>query len=351
MNSQVYAVSLSNNIRDIQEDIFGLNGTNTIVAGSSWGELQNIQPHPFCKLQLGNIRYPGGQVSNWWNLKRGWFLNPLEYPAGITYHPAYDNTNPFNLDNGLDAFKANSDMLNANPIWSVNTLTSNKEYQTAFMFAARAKGFTVKNIELGVEYYLEYDNYKEKYPSPITYIKDMYDWTGYLKNLNVNSIHPFGNTKLAIVGSNSNSKDPGRRREWLNCILDDMQANPSLAQNIDAITIHDYFGAGSIHFNGLSNLMSPDDAKCMINQAYTTTQDLYDNEFLDIANKTGKEIWMTEYNLYDRTVYSVHATWAHGLTIALKSLRYLEQPLVTKLCMHTMTGDGGWASFLVMPMG
>jgi hypothetical protein len=213
------------------------------------------------------------------------------------------------------------------------------------MFAARAKGFPVKNIELGVEYYLEYDNYKEKYPSPITYIKDMYDWTAYLKNLNVNSIHPFGNTKLAIVGSNSNSKDPGRRHEWLNCILDDMQANPSLAQNIDAITIHDYFGAGSINFSGANNLMSPDDAKCMINQAYTTTQDLYDNEFLDIANKTGKEIWMTEYNLYDRTDYSVHANWAHGLTIALKSLRYLEQPLVTKLCMHTMSGDGGWASF------
>nr|MBK9653208.1 hypothetical protein [Bacteroidota bacterium] len=146
--AQTITVALSGTVRAMPDDIFGLNGTNTIVQGSSWGELQTANPHPFCKLQLGNIRYPGGQVSNWWNWKRGWFLNPPEYPAGITFHPAYDITNPFSLINGLDAFKANSDLLNANPIWSLNTLTSNKEYQTAFMFAARAKGFSVKILNL-----------------------------------------------------------------------------------------------------------------------------------------------------------------------------------------------------------
>nr|MBK9653209.1 hypothetical protein [Bacteroidota bacterium] len=177
-------------------------------------------------------------------------------------------------------------------------------------------------------------------------MNDMYDWTGYLKNLNVGGNYPFANTKLAIVGSNSNDKDPGRRREWLKCIIENMQATaPGITHNVDAITIHDYFGAGSIGFTGTTPLMNNEDVKCMINLAYTTTQDLFENEFKDIVTKTGKEIWMTEYNLFDRNDFSVHGTWAHGLTIALKSLRYIEEPNVTKLCMHTMTGDGGWASF------
>nr|MBK9653148.1 hypothetical protein [Bacteroidota bacterium] len=342
VQSQTIIGGLSQTTRVIPVDMLGLNGTNTLVTGSTWGELQNLNPHPFCKMQLGNIRYPGGQLSNYWNWHRGWFLRPYEYPPNISINNSYDFTNA--LANTLADFKPNYDLLNAKPIWGMNPLTSTKEYQAGLLFAAKSNGFGVDNIELGNEFYLEYDQYLQAFPSAKSYILKMFDWSTYFKGIHLGTQYPFSSSKIAVVGAISNGNDPGRRRMWLQCILDEMDKDAVASASVDAITLHDYFGAGSAFFGGGSGVMTDVQAQCMINQAYTTTEDLYANEFAAIHNH-GKEIWITEYNLYDRTPFSVHATWAHGLTIALKTLRYMEEPLVTKVCMHTMTGDGGWASF------
>jgi len=57
------------------------------------------------------------------------------------------------------------------------------------------------------------------------------------------------------------------------------------------------------------------------------------------------EVWITEYNLFDRTG-PVRGTWAHGLFSAVLTLIFLQEPRITMATYHSLYGNAMFTAIL-----
>jgi hypothetical protein len=88
----------------------------------------------------------------------------------------------------------------------------------------------------------------------------------------------------------------------------------------------------------------------MLVRPFAAMDELEQSELLDIEN-SGKQTWITEYNLFDRGDYYIHGTWAAGLFAAAMTLNWLEDENITKINMHTMVGNAVWSNVFAMTDG
>ncbi|MBK9639039.1 MAG: hypothetical protein IPO63_15075 [Bacteroidetes bacterium] len=323
----------------IPYDLFGFNGANTLKADQSWNDLlQNTTP--LTRLQDLNarvLRYPGGTLGNYWDWRKGWFLSSHDIPNGILLPEKYDpevptNQGNYQFDNTLETFLKCLSSSFAKPMWQMNLLTSDFSYQLAILYASKTKGVTSEYVELGNEFYLGDSDNRLIFPNVDHYAEKAMEWSSRIK-----SIPPFSITKIAALGAESAyESEPGRRRLWLGRLLENLNGN----SDIDAITLHPYFGA---KFTGNNNQPCPSNISTSnIRSAFATiiqeSRDFVNDEIAQIAN-TGKETWITEFNLFD-TKHAIHGTWFHGLFASSMLLTYLEGQNVTKIMPHTLSGDG-----------
>ncbi|MBK9400468.1 MAG: T9SS type A sorting domain-containing protein [Bacteroidetes bacterium] len=313
-----------------EEPIYGYNGSNTIEPGKSWQDYANVDL--LKEKNVKSLRIPSGTTANYWDWRAGWFLKEHELPEGWLYEKEkYKAANPGG--NEMINIKPHVDELGASPVYLFNMLTSDFHYQLASLYRAHQINLPVKYVELGNEFYLNEAHHRNKFPNASDYALACNDWTSQLK-----AISPFADVKVAVIGCDEGDDSPGRRRLWLERVL----ANLDPQAQIDAITIHQYYGngLGSQPFSG-----SNANLKTMLSRPFKEIERLKGHELLLINSFNEGSLsayplktWITEFNLRTSGQGTI-GTWAHGLFHAAMALSYLESQNINSIITHTMSSD------------
>jgi hypothetical protein len=312
--SQVIQVSLGSST-NLADDFLGYNGANFLRADQPNYDTQWIVDS-LATLYPSTVRYPAGLPSNYWDWRTGNFIQKLK--------------EGWILPKDFGSIKKTSDyttirtMLEGNaavPMLSMNILCSSKENETAGLMFANSLNIPVKYIEFGSELYHDRLNYLDEFPSAESYATRCNEWAAFIK-----SIPGFQNYKVAAVGAQPNS-DPAfsRRNSWTKKVTD------VLNSNVDAITLH-YYNSG--RWGKYDD--TEENLHIMFQAPFEQIADEKAN--FDMARAHNKEVWITEYNHYDRG-RCLHDTWAHGLFLAAQTLTFLEDTVITKALCHTITTD------------
>ncbi|HQF28174.1 MAG TPA: hypothetical protein PLD36_06130, partial [Bacteroidia bacterium] len=346
-NAQTYEISLPGNVREMPEDILGFNGQNTFESTSTWNEINSNNLNIF-KLSPSTLRYPGGTVANFWDWRKGVFLNKSEFTEDIDLPENYKGKNQFtNKENGIGNYFLNCLKNNSTPLLDLNILSSNFHYQLGSLYEAKLYGFNNFYVELGNEFYLGSKENRQVFPTVKHYIDRALKWTDGLKN----GTYPFfNNVKVAVVGAESDQSNPGRRRLWLNTIINEVVKVPE----VDAITVHIYLDSDIADIVNTTNGTTTPPYTCCdavpanseqifkkgILNAFQGTNGIIQDEIAAIGT-ANKEAWITEYNMLnsDKSI-AVNGSWFHGLFVAAMTFEMLQNSTITKIIPHTLIGDG-----------
>jgi Secretion system C-terminal sorting domain len=334
----------------MQPNYFGFNG-NTIRDQTSWYDLDNDALLSNSPIRL--LRIPAGTVANYWDWRKAWFLEERDLPNNWFYFQTlYSTPAPSTVpkENDFSYVSLNNRRICGDVMVCWNMLTSDFEYQLASLYKLHKENLRVKYVELGNEFYLNDKQYKDVFPSVINYTDKSNEWCKRLKE-----ISPFStNVKVAILGADiSPNGIPGRRRLWLDKVLENIDASDPNKQ-VDAITIHNYIQSG------LNNsLFLNSDVTTMLANSFKEFHDLNQETLLKIRianlNKFQNhplEIWVTEYNLLENNKNNKNiGTWAHGLFNAILALSYTENELITKIISHTMISDAVFGNYFDSNLG
>ena len=338
--------------RDIPDDYFGVNGSNTIDVDDNgnglhtWEILHTNQVPTTQLFTLVNknwdiLRYPAGTLSNYFDWRSGWYIQEKHLPSGWLYDKFNYRRETNYLGNQTMDFAKNLNLFGGKPILGLNLLTSSVYTEAAMMYAMSEVNVPVNYIELGNEFYLSDEHYKKVFPSSLDYFLKAKDWVSKIRALQIPKL---GDIKFAIVGEEINDAAIGRRKMWLSTILDNIQPG----DEINAITFHNYFSVGFSKDDPANPCKSHSTTKMRryLHQQFEMLDELESATFQAVRNvNQGKlvghelDIWITEFNtLDDESPYT--GSWLHGLANAAMLLKYLETPEITKVINHTMLSDG-----------
>jgi hypothetical protein len=340
-----YEIFLPGNTRDMPEDMLGFNGQNTFDASSTWNAMYVGNSNIF-NLSPSTLRYPGGTVANFWDWRKGGFLNKSEFTEDIELPASYKDRPVFNnKENGINNYFLTCVKNNSTPLLDFNILSSNFHYQLGSLYEAKSVGFNKFYIELGNEFYIGLKENRKVFPTVQQYLKRAITWASNIKG---GSYPPFSNIKLAVVGAESTESNPGRRRLWLNNVLKEVTNMPG----IDAVTVHIYLDSKiadiANHYNTSGASLQCCDGgngnpevifKEGILNAFQDTKEIVQDEIAAIG-RANKEAWITEYNMLnnDKSV-AVNGSWFHGMFVAAMTMEMLKNPTITKIMPHTLIGD------------
>ncbi|MBP6511309.1 MAG: T9SS type A sorting domain-containing protein [Bacteroidia bacterium] len=333
--------------RDLPEDFFGYNGNNTIAADQgtgiqTWDDIFNASTPYLLNKSITLARIPSGTFANFSDWRTGWPIPERDLP----FNWFYDKTTYKQLNDGLgnemNDMRKNLQLQGARPMLCMNMLTSKFLYELASIYRLQEVNLPMGYLELGNEFYLNDEYYKEIFPSVNDYIARAEEWANSFSSL---SLPQTSNTEIAIIGADGNESSAGRRKLWLEKVLEGLSATT----NIDAVTIHDYIGTGlpddpSTTCSFFSSPMHTylykyynkafKDGELIKSRSFDLIRQYNSTKF--IANPL--EIWITEFNNLDDD-NSFIGTWPHGLFNAAMALKYLETPEISKVVSHTMTSD------------
>lgn len=284
-----------------------------------------------------SFRYPSGTHANYWEWQTGWFIDNQEIlPKN------YKNLKSLGYD--LLEFKKIIDCTGAKPIFVLNLLTKDLNDQLAMLEKAQAIGLEVKFIELGNEYYNT--GYKKTYMNifekPIDYITMANQWAKVIKQ-------HYPEARIAVVGNDrdreaweqfqGNWAKPLKARlyVWNQIVVDNM------SEDIDAMTIHIYASpilGTTLKKDKVSEyLIKKNLQDATLRRAILTLPFIV---FEKVKEKQSilpddKNIWITEYNLLDKTK-TISSTWLHGLLIGLITLKTLEIKATELINYHDLVG-------------
>jgi len=315
-------------------------GINTQTAnGPSWSD--QLFMTRLAGLSLGNMRYPGGTIGNYWDWKTGAIkaVDDKDPAKGPTKGNMSSNNiyRPEELDNGVIAS-------GAMPIFMVNMLTSNLSYQMEMLASAAGMGLPIKYVELGNEFYLSYTQGGDAtYKDPATGLYDKYgDYANvpyhyatakqYADTCEyyISEIHKlYPDAKIAFQGvvddpTAAYFKNSPRTVNW----------NADMKRYITStkyLTIHDYPNIDDYPNHGTRTPAG----------ALKITLDQYKADMAFVAaTYPGYKVWFTEYNNktdsnnggFRRNLYA--GMWIHGIISSLSTAYLMTSPQVEITCIH-----------------
>ncbi len=334
--------------RSLPEDIFGYNANNMTASDASgtplqsweilfnWDNLSNGKKF-FSDKQVTLMRIPAGTLSNFSDWRTNYHLIERDLPFDWFYDKNSYKLPMNRTGNSYDHLKLNLEKVACRPIIAMNMLTSTFFFELASFYSLNENNLPLRYIELGNEFYLTDEYYKEIFPSVNDYMDKALLWAN-----DINDITEFQNAEIAVIGAIADDSDYGRKREWLNQVLERLK----VTNHVDAITLHDYIKEGGVGLPCTGSLLESGIENFLLNP-FLHISDIQNKEFLKIqqfnATYDPKEIWITEYNLDDDNDLRT-GTWAHGLLAAVLTLKYLETPEVTKIVSHTMLSGGKYGN-------
>ena len=293
----------------------------------SWGNQSFIDSVQNLNIQL--IRYPGGTESQYFDWQTGRSVPASLWTNGTLFNHSYIGTAP-HISYPLSELHYFYQQTGIKPVFCLNMLTKTLSNQIQMLQTAASLGIPVHYIELGNELYFNVTDFTNKYPNPIDYVLDVKNnWIPQLSSL-------FPNAKIAVIGSYdgltdlNNNTVPPRIYTWNDTLF---------AQNVgaDGITFHYYIPPNT------TTLSNPN-----ITQALAAPFKHWQTMKINTVDKVtnGMECWITEYNLNDgnQTTYSIASSWTHGLYTAALFSQMLEEPKITMLLNHQITGSPAFAS-------
>lgn len=293
----------------------------------SWGNQSFIDSVQNLNIQL--IRYPGGTESQYFDWQTGRSVPASLWTNGTLFNHSYIGTAP-HISYPLSELHYFYQQTGIKPVFCLNMLTKTLSNQIQMLQTAASLGIPVHYIELGNELYFNVTDFTNKYPNPIDYVLDVKNnWIPQLSSL-------FSNAKIAVIGSYdgltdlNNNTVPPRIYTWNDTLF---------AQYVgaDGITFHYYIPPNT------TTLSNPN-----ITQALAAPFKHWQTMKINTVDKVtnGMECWITEYNLNDgnQTTYSIASSWTHGLYTAALFSQMLEEPKITMLLNHQITGSPAFAS-------
>ena len=307
--------------RLLTPDWFGINSQNSMRDGI-WIADSNVLAH-IPQLHPKVIRFPGSDVANWWDWKKGWVIDDPRLPdqyAGLTP-----------MQNTLENYKIFLTTCHASSLFVLNMITSNLQYQIGMLKHADSIGIPIKYIELGSEYYLSLEDSGtifSVFPTAESYGTACTQW--------IDSIHHyFPKAKIAAQGA-FNRSGPIRRLTWDTSMIKTLSGE-------NAISYHHYYNASATENNGYGDgLYTMSDIPEFMYRPFKGWNILRTQDLPTV--RKGREVWITEYNLQD-TQIPVHGSWGHGLFVAAQSLLYLESTLIRHVYFYCMDGAAYGAYF------
>jgi acetyl esterase/lipase len=278
-------------------------------------------------LGLNLLRYPGGTESQYFDWKTGKIL-PISLWQNGTLSSFRELATTPHLAHNLAQLKSFTDYAKVKPVFCLNVTSSSLSDQLMMLKQAKSLGLPVEFVELGHELYAAEQDFTKAFPSPSAYANEMKKWADSIRfNFPLAKIAAIGATKdiLLSVGKPM----PLRVRSWNDALI---QQN----LNVQAFTLHNFFRHNMPLFG--SNF------QIAINASFTEW-DRFKKFAIDSIPKS-KEIWITEYNIADstNTSYTVASSWMHGLFVANIFNQMLEQPQITMMLNHQVSGPAPYAA-------
>jgi hypothetical protein len=323
LDSSPVIVSLSYYTRPIRPYFCGLN-TETIT-GPDWSIPAFI--NAIASLVPGALRYPGGEVANYWDWQTGWIL-PHTYKPNLP-------PNPYTLTDLKTAVTATG----ATPIYVLNMLTSDLENQITMLRAAQNLGLPVSLIELGSAFYLDGPEqaYAAKFPTGADYVKEANRWAAALKTL-------FPEVQVAAIGL-PDTVSSGRASGWNDALF-------KTAIGVDAVALRHFANINTVlNIKTLPSKGGDESRQNLADEATAlaaknAVTDVLIQSFENVSNMmrlmdyrpSPMGIWLTEFGM-DSTIYAAHGLWLHGLFGAALVMQYLELVPISVACLYNVAGD------------
>ncbi len=248
----------------------------------------------------GTIRYPGGAIANYWIWQSGTIDKPATTSGAGKYKPGRVQDYGFTLRTLLGIVRETGTI----PVFDLNLLSSTLSDQLRMLRTAQGLGIPVRYVELGNEFYLDFNTYLKAFPSAISYARTVAQWAPAIRAA-------FPSAQIAAVGSLP--QNSARERSWNRTLL-------SVAgKYINAVTLHDYSGP-------IVKDPSPAQALAAAQSSWRSTQAVL------TAIPSHYRIWFTEFNLDQRSLSTGEpargTTWLHGLYVAESVALFDQSPRV-----------------------
>ena len=311
----VFVLELDQNIRKIPE--FGLNG-NTI-RGPSWSNLTFNDSVKTMSPKL--LRYPGGNVSNYWNWNEGWF-HPQSFLDTVLVDTIYTMPNGWSnlnqIDIKLNTFKAALNQINSDGIYVLNMMSSSLENHLEYLQNAMDSGLTFNYIEMGSEFNHENPFSEIKFPTSGDYARTTNLWIDSIKDI-------IPDVKIGLVAGNR-GPEFSRAWNWNDSICE-------IVNDADALIWHLYLYLQD-------NDTTYTEKQILGYPFYKVPKYEQWRGFKDTTSLIQDyKIWVTEYNLFDKTSDKRYAnTWAHVLFLAGMNDQLLQNQLVDIMIQHNVSG-------------
>lgn len=334
---QAQTVTVKNDkTRSISPDFIGYNGNLTAVE-KPWDNADMLAL--LKKLNARTLRYPGGTLGNAWDWEIGWIgqnIDDKNFVPWMREQKIQQSKRRYTLEDLAKMHRATG----VKPVFMLNMVTATLEEQTAALKRAEKLGLPVEYVELGNELYFSEPLTVKAFPTPEDYGRASRVWIAALKK-------EFPRAKFAIVADEREIPASNvRRTNWNERVLSEVKT-------ADAATIHIYsfgFADRSLRVQGnwgtaeqqakfYEKFNEPGGTARFLAAAFHDA-----GELEKVKLPEGMEIWMTEWNLWDR-VGANRGTWAHGLYAAAFLQTFLRDGRVNLSNYHNLVSDLFQAAF------
>jgi len=289
-----------------EKPLLGYNGNTTRDSSWTWQPFRDS----VAALNPDIIRYPGGQVSNWWDWKKGWFVDSPAYNGqvlldkfkNLSYKPV-----------GLDQYKLIVDAVNNETVFCLNMCTDTIENQLAMLRYAQSIGVDIKYVELGNELWNQGIFTPQIFNNAQEYAEECNLWIDSVKTI-------FPNAKVGLVGGDHSMYASVGTYPWNNSIF-------NFAENFDAIIEHDY-----------TPLTEERDYPYDEALARTFSASLRHDLMGYNSIPDDVEIWVTEFNIWEKFDPTIQYSfkWAHAIFISAMADFFLEDEQTTMILNHNI---------------
>ena len=305
--------------------LYGFNANN--IRGVSWTD--SLLMARIKKLKPQILRYPGGNVANWWNWKTGWFVNHKNLPQKFG---SIKDANRVKMD--LSELQSLVNVTGSDVLFVLNVLTATLEDQINMLHKAEELGIPVKWVELGNELNLINNPGHIAFRTGGNYGEKCSKWILKIKE-------EFPDVKIAVVGGNR--KDNNHVKTWNRDVL-------GAIPDVDALVWHSYLAAKhTVELKKGINFELLDRKLKGIFHAEGFKK--------DIGNKD-TEVWVTEYNLQwtilkdenKKQIQKISQTWQNALAVLFITSEITEvSPRVKMVLNHNLTSFPIFAAIETFP--
>lgn len=174
-------------------DFYGLNGQNALTTTSNYAN-PNVRTGLIAS-KASYLRFPGGTLANFWDWQEGWFFRnkedngalslDLDYQKMDRLTPVFSGATSNLNDEGSNYIKDLATTLahtGTKPLFVLNPLTSDMQYQIAMLLEAKLLNLNIKRVEIGNEFYLSLTANQEKFSTSAQYADLVKAWKLEIKN-------------------------------------------------------------------------------------------------------------------------------------------------------------------------